>query len=289
MRRIFFVFVFSPITPQGLGHHWISVECLRQVSAWWCQSPLHAEAGMDFSSCPRMLCSQPTDSTETQTHNMWIQSPMHYPLSHHFSTEEDIVYVNTPWYLYIVCSVCNHETGMCRNGTDRIPRMYYIELHPQGILIYIVFVLITYLALLKPNYHIIAMFVWSCLCHLCCASILILLAKSPVLFFYVPFVFLACITQVHPLEVGSTYQVYCKFSELLGIVLFDNWFYYVYNGVCSSLWGAYLFCCVLVCILFCLSCQVICYCFVILTHCFTNLQYCSDNIVSLYCGLTNFT
>ena len=76
-------FCFSPITPLGSGHHWMWVVCLRQVSAWWCPSPLQAEAGMEFTSCTMMLLSQPTGSTETWTCNLQIQSLMCYPLSHH--------------------------------------------------------------------------------------------------------------------------------------------------------------------------------------------------------------
>ena len=44
---------------------------------------------MECTSCPRMLHSQPTGSTETGTRNMRIQSPMHYPLGHHVSIRHD--------------------------------------------------------------------------------------------------------------------------------------------------------------------------------------------------------
>ena len=40
---------------------------------------------MEFTACPRMLRSQPTGSTETQTRDVRIQSPTHHPLGHHVS------------------------------------------------------------------------------------------------------------------------------------------------------------------------------------------------------------
>ena len=47
---------------------------------WW------GEAGMEFTSCPMMLCSQSTGSTEIGTHDVCIQSPTRYPFGHHVST-----------------------------------------------------------------------------------------------------------------------------------------------------------------------------------------------------------
>ena len=44
------------------------------------------EACMEFTSCQRVLHSQPTGSTEIQTHDLHIQSPKQYPLSHHVFT-----------------------------------------------------------------------------------------------------------------------------------------------------------------------------------------------------------
>ena len=38
---------------------------------------------MEFTSCPRMLHSQPAGSTEIRACDLYIQSPMHYPFSHH--------------------------------------------------------------------------------------------------------------------------------------------------------------------------------------------------------------
>ena len=46
------------------------------------------EACMEFTSCSRMLHSQPTDSTDIWTCNLCIQSPMHYPFSHLISTDK---------------------------------------------------------------------------------------------------------------------------------------------------------------------------------------------------------
>ena len=48
--------------------------------------PQYGEAHMEFTSCPRMLHSWPTGSTETQTYYLCIQSPTHYPFGHHIST-----------------------------------------------------------------------------------------------------------------------------------------------------------------------------------------------------------
>ena len=60
--------------------------CLRKVSAWWHPSPLKVETGMEFTSCPRMLHSQPNSSTETGTCDVLILSPICYPLGHIIST-----------------------------------------------------------------------------------------------------------------------------------------------------------------------------------------------------------
>ena len=46
---------------------------------WW------GEAGMEFTSYPRLLHSQPTGSTEIWTHNFHIQSPRRYPFCQHIS------------------------------------------------------------------------------------------------------------------------------------------------------------------------------------------------------------
>ena len=40
-------------------------------------TPLHGEACMEFTSCPRMLHGQPTGSTEIWTPDLHIQSPTH--------------------------------------------------------------------------------------------------------------------------------------------------------------------------------------------------------------------
>ena len=77
--------VQQPLWVIGGTIEW-SMACLGQVSAWWCPSPLQAEASMECTPCPGMLHSQPTGSTQTQTHDMQSQSPMHYPLGHHIST-----------------------------------------------------------------------------------------------------------------------------------------------------------------------------------------------------------
>ena len=62
-------FLYSPIASRGCQG---TIEMLQfqwcvfgQVSAWWCPSPLHAEAAMELTSCPRMLHSQPTGRFET--------------------------------------------------------------------------------------------------------------------------------------------------------------------------------------------------------------------------------
>ena len=65
--------------------HWVKIRS-HLVFYFWHPSPLQAEAGMEFTSWPRMLGSQPTSSTETRTRHVRIQSPTHYPLGHHVST-----------------------------------------------------------------------------------------------------------------------------------------------------------------------------------------------------------
>ena len=73
---------FSFITPRG---HWDTIECstvcLGQVLSWL--SFLQAEAGIEFTSCPRRLHSQPNGGTEPQTHDVQSQSPTCYPVGHH--------------------------------------------------------------------------------------------------------------------------------------------------------------------------------------------------------------
>ena len=62
------------------------------IVPWYYQysfTPKWGEAHMDFISCPRMLHSQPTGSTETGTHDVQIQSPRCYPHSHHISMIKD--------------------------------------------------------------------------------------------------------------------------------------------------------------------------------------------------------
>ena len=79
---------YIPITPRG---YWGTIMVyFWQVSAWWLPSPLQAEAGMEFTSCTRMLHGQPIGSTETETHDVHIQSPMCFTLSHHVSIYADV-------------------------------------------------------------------------------------------------------------------------------------------------------------------------------------------------------
>ena len=48
-------------------------------------TPWYGEAGMEFTSCPRMLHSQSAGSTEIQAHDLCSQSPMCYKFGHHIS------------------------------------------------------------------------------------------------------------------------------------------------------------------------------------------------------------
>ena len=47
---------------------------------------LWGEAHMEFTSCPRMLHSQPTGRTGIWTSDLHIQSPTCYPFDHHISS-----------------------------------------------------------------------------------------------------------------------------------------------------------------------------------------------------------
>ena len=62
------------------------------ITARYQFTPWLGGACMELASCPRMLYSQPTGSTEIQTHDLHIQSPTHYPFGHHISARiiEDI-------------------------------------------------------------------------------------------------------------------------------------------------------------------------------------------------------
>ena len=96
-------------------------------------TPWQGEAHMEFTSCERMLHSQPTGSTEIQMHNLHIQSPICYPFSHYISMwslvsvmlltlKED----NTTGSFYICCLL--HVFSMILSSGEICTSMLYIKL-----------------------------------------------------------------------------------------------------------------------------------------------------------------
>ena len=64
-------------------------------------TPWYGEAHMEFTSCSKMLHSQPTGSTEIRTHDLHIQSPLCYPLGHHLHILHTYAYVCTDVSIHI--------------------------------------------------------------------------------------------------------------------------------------------------------------------------------------------
>ena len=63
---------------------------------------------MEITSWPKTLHSQLTGSTEIQTHDLHIQSPMHYPFSHHTHIHTH-AHTHAHIYIYIYMKYINHN------------------------------------------------------------------------------------------------------------------------------------------------------------------------------------